>query len=185
MPGRPLPSGSGADVDARLHAVEARLAVLEAERRAGGASPAAGGRAAPDVPGPEGFWALEALRRLIGEGSAVLYTGSVSLGGSPRYEWQQGMEVDALLERDWDGFAAPLRALGHPIRLRILRDALEGRRSATELADAGEGGTTGQLYHHLRQLVSAGWLRSSGRGRYEVPPARVVPLLVVLAAAQP
>ncbi len=45
-------------------------------------------------------------------------------------------------------------------------------------------GTSGQLYHHLRQLVAAGWLRTAGRGRYEVPPARVVPLLVVLAACQ-
>ncbi|PWS46926.1 ArsR family transcriptional regulator, partial [Streptomyces sp. ZEA17I] len=30
-----------------------------------------------------------------------------------------------------------------------------------------------------------GWLRPAGRGRYEVPATRVVPLLVVLTAAAP
>ncbi len=45
-------------------------------------------------------------------------------------------------------------------------------------------GTTGQPYHHLRQLVAAGWLRAGGHGRYDVPGERVVPLLVILAAAR-
>jgi hypothetical protein len=40
------------------------------------------------------------------------------------------------------------------------------------------------VYHHLRQLTSAGWLRSAARGRYVVPPERVVPLLTVVAAAR-
>jgi hypothetical protein len=31
----------------------------------------------------------------------------------------------------------------------------------------------------------AGWLHTTGRGRYEVPPGRVVPLLVALSAARP
>jgi hypothetical protein len=44
--------------------------------------------------------------------------------------------------------------------------------------------TTGQLYHHLRQLVAAGWLRTSLRGRYAVPADRIVPLLALLAAAR-
>ncbi len=43
--------------------------------------------------------------------------------------------------------------------------------------------TTGQIYHHLRLLTAAGWLHTTGRGRYEVPGTRVVPLLVVLTAA--
>jgi hypothetical protein len=43
-------------------------------------------------------------------------------------------------------------------------------------------GTSGQLYHHLRPLLGAGWLCQAARGRYEVPHDRVVPLLVVVAA---
>ncbi|WP_051715621.1 hypothetical protein [Streptomyces bikiniensis] len=70
--------------------------------------------------------------------------------------------------------------------------ALEGFK--TELSEAGprgaDGGvlftgTTGQIYHHLRQLTGAGRLHTSGRGRYEVPAARVVPLLMALTAARP
>jgi hypothetical protein len=71
------------------------------------------------------------------------------------------------------------------VRLRLLRRVLGGARSTAELADDKELGTTGQLYHHLRQLAATGWLRSTGRGRYAVPGERVVPLLVILTAAQP
>ncbi|WP_435827490.1 hypothetical protein [Actinoplanes philippinensis] len=41
-------------------------------------------------------------------------------------------------------------------------------------------GTSGQVYHHLRQLVAAGWLHTIGGGRHEVPAARVIPLLSLL-----
>lgn len=71
------------------------------------------------------------------------------------------------------------------MRLRLLREILGGRRTAAELAALDETGTTGQIYHHLRQLTGAGWLHTKGRGRYEVPGARVVPLLVVFTAAKP
>lgn len=70
-------------------------------------------------------------------------------------------------------------------RLRLLREILGGLRTAAELAALDEAGTTGQIHHHLRQLTGAGWLHAAGRGRYEIPPVRVVPLLVVLTAARP
>lgn len=179
---------------ARVQAVEERLATLE--RRTSdrsstvvGAQPEAGppAGAARSGAGEEvgDLWALAGLKRRIGEHSAVLFTGSVALAGAPRYDWQQGVEVEQLLETDPVGVAASLQALGHPRRLRLLHDVLRGRTTAAALAGAEETGTTGQLYHHLRQLVAAGWLRSAGRGRYEVPPTRIVPLLVALAAARP
>ena len=46
-------------------------------------------------------------------------------------------------------------------------------------------GTTGQLHHHLRALVAAGWLASTGRGSWQVPASRVIPLLVVVIATTP
>jgi hypothetical protein len=45
-------------------------------------------------------------------------------------------------------------------------------------------GTSGQLYHHLRQLIGAGWLVQTARGHYTVPGDRVIPLLVLLTAAE-
>lgn len=44
-------------------------------------------------------------------------------------------------------------------------------------------GTSGQVYHHLRQLVATGWLRARG-ARYEVPAERVVPLLAIVVGAR-
>ncbi|MCR2826159.1 helix-turn-helix domain-containing protein [Microbacterium sp. zg.Y909] len=66
------------------------------------------------------------------------------------------------------------------MRLELLRRILTGTTTTAQLADIDTLGTMGQLHHHLRQLVSAGWVRQSGRGSYEVPAARVVPLLTGL-----
>ncbi|WP_326698849.1 helix-turn-helix domain-containing protein [Streptomyces sp. NBC_01754] len=174
------------ELEERVAELERRLAVLEQ---------AAGG--APPVLGDGDFWALDGLKDQLGRlGDAaadggVLFTGAVRLPTRERYEWQYGALTAGLLgseeedRPDWEEAAEPLAALGHPVRLRLLREILAGRRTAAELAELDETGTTGQIYHHLRLLTAAGWLHSPGRGRYEVPGTRVVPLLVVLTAARP
>ena len=119
------------------------------------------------------------------EGSgAVLYTGTVDLPTGEHYDWQFGLGVDDLLQAEWTAWAPTLGALGHPVRLQLLRRVLGGVHTAAALAEEEGLGTTGQLYHHLRLLVSAGWLHSAARGTYAVPGERVVPLLTVLAAAR-
>lgn len=167
-------------VEERLAALEAQLAALAA--RVDRAPPAAG-----DGPrdGGDVFWALHGLQqRLPGGAGAVLYTGVVEAVPGERCEWQFGATAEDLLADDWSGHAGTLAALGHPVRLQLLREILGGRRTAAALAEVDGLGTTGQLYHHLRQLVSTGWLRITGRGRYAVPPERVVPLLVTITAAR-
>jgi len=77
-----------------------------------------------------------------------------------------------------------LGALGHPVRLELLRHILLGTHATADLAEMESLGTTGQLHHHLRQLVATGWVRQSGRGSYEIPASRVVPLLACLIGAQ-
>jgi hypothetical protein len=132
------------------------------------------------------FWALEGLRAQT-EGmanGAVLFTGIVDLPTAEHYEWQIGLPVERLLTDDWSEPAAVLGALGHPVRLTLLRRVLEGVRNVADLAQLDGLGTTGQIYHHLRQLVGAGWLRSTARGLYEVPGERVIPLLVLVMGAQ-
>lgn len=115
----------------------------------------------------------------------MLFTGAVRLPTQEQYEWQYGLLSEQLLDGDWSDAADSFAALGHAVRLRLLREILGGRRTAAELTELEGLGTTGQIYHHLRQLTAAGWLHTASRGRYEVPGARVVPLLVVLAAARP
>ncbi|MEU8626781.1 helix-turn-helix domain-containing protein [Streptomyces sp. NPDC048669] len=175
------------ELEERVSELERRLEALVGDR--------------PDVPRPTGadFWALEGLKQqLSGAGTddgGVLYTGAVRLPTGERYEWQYSALTEQLLEdgeagdpgepgADWSDAAESFAALGHPVRLRLLREILGGRRTAAELAALDETGTTGQIYHHLRQLTGAGWLHTTGRGRYEVPGARVVPLLVALTTAR-
>ena len=163
----------------RVSALEQQLAELIARF----ARPA-GAPAETAAPSADMFWALSGLKDRIGEESgsgAVLYTGTVDLPTGEHYDWQHGSMVDDLMGADWGSRATTLGALGHPVRLQLLHQVLAGSRTVAELA-ADEGlGSTGQLYHHLRQLVSAGWLLSSARGQYSVPGERVVPLLVILA----
>lgn len=170
-------------LDTRLTQLEERVSALETHDRANGLSEdqSSGGDGATV---PTRLWALEELKSRISDGSAVLFTGSVTLPSEAKYEWQQGVDVDALLDTDWSVASDVLGALGHPIRLVVLREVLRGAQTVADLGAVEGFGTSGQLYHHLRLLVAAGWLRTAGRARYEVPPARVVPLLVVLAAAQ-
>ncbi|MGW3567771.1 ArsR/SmtB family transcription factor [Streptomyces sp. NPDC000941] len=157
-------------LERRLAALEERVSRLEAE---------------PQTQRDEMFWALEGLRRRLTGPGQVLFTGALNLPTGERYEWQQGAETDRLLEADWPEGAAPLAALGHPVRLTLLRAVLCGTRSAAELQEAAGLHTTGQLYHHLKQLTATGWLQAEGRGHYQVPAGKVVPLLVVLSAVVP
>jgi hypothetical protein len=128
------------------------------------------------------FWALRGLKERVGD--AVLFTGNVTLPQGEHYEWQQGYRTPELLADDWSQFADALAALAHPVRLTLLREILCGTHGTAELAALESLGTTGQLYHHLRQLVAAGWLRTTARGQYAVPGERVVPILTVLAATR-
>ncbi|RPK94430.1 MULTISPECIES: helix-turn-helix domain-containing protein [Streptomyces] len=167
------------ELEQRVAELERRLTALE---RQDSESPRLGDGA---------LWALGGLKQQLadaGEAAAdggVLYTGSVRMPTGESYEWQYGALTEALVDGDWADAAESFAALGHPVRLRLLREIFGGLRTAAELAALDGAGTTGQIYHHLRQLTGAGWLHAAGRGRYEVPPARVVPLLVVLTAARP
>ncbi len=127
------------------------------------------------------FWIIDGLEQRVGP-RAVAYAGSLVRDDGP-VRWQLTHDSEQLVELDWTTLAPALSALGHPARLRILQ--LIARReadTAADLADTKGLGSTGQIYHHLRQLVAAGWLRATTKGRHEVPPERLVPLLVVLAA---
>jgi Helix-turn-helix domain len=166
-------------LSARLAALERRVELLER-----GDAPTPDRRPAA-ASFRDRFWALEGLKgRLGGDDGAVLFTGLVPLPGGEWAEWQWTESSKALLAADWSDLAAALAALGHPVRLLLLRHVLSGVHSVADLADRDGLGTSGQLYHHLRQLVNTGWLRTTARGRYTVPADRIVPLLVALSAAR-
>lgn len=159
----------------RLIALEQRVAALE-ERLAS--------RAPDDDLSETPLWALDGLRARVEDPGAVLLVGHVELPDGRRAQWQLGAGTDDLLAGDWTEEVDALVALGHPVRLRLLQRVLTGVATVGELLETDGVGTSGQVYHHLRQLTAAGWLRALGGGRYEVPVARVVPLLAVVLGAR-
>jgi hypothetical protein len=160
-----------------LRALERRVAKLERHL-------------ADEVPMPSGVgaaadkerWAVAELMRRAAPPGGVLLAGSIDLpdGTHVDGQWQAG--TTTLLDQPWGSSTERLAALTHPARIELLRRVLLGARTTAALTDLEIIGTSGQLYHHLRPLLTAGWLRQAARGRYEVPADRVVPLLVVLAA---
>jgi hypothetical protein len=165
------------DLAERVRVLEERLDALErAQLTSAGA---------PPVVDEDRFWVLAGLKAKLPERSAVVFAGAVTTEAGAAYEWQQGVLVDDLPPAgDLGPVADSLAALAHPVRLRLLLAVLDGRATAAELGAIEGSGTTGQLYHHLRQLTAAGWVRAAGRGHYEIPAERVVPALVCLAAAR-
>ncbi len=139
----------------RLAALEERVAALEAESR-----PAA----TPDT----------------GESGEVGYQGTVRLDGE--LAWTIRYSPAAVLELPPGGVAEVLAALGHPVRLALVRRLLTGSATAAELQAAAELSSTGQVYHHLRGLAAARVVEQDGRS-YLVPKAAVVPLLTAILAA--
>lgn len=160
----------------RLADLEARVAELEQPPEN-----AAGPR--DDPPVAETLRVLETLKEHGPRGGSVFYAGHLETEDGP-VEWQYGLGVDELAELDWASLASDLDALGNPVRLNILRAVWSGTSTVAELKEQEGFGTTGQIYHHVNQLASAGWLTTRRRGHYVVPGDRLVPLLVILVAAK-
>jgi DNA-binding transcriptional ArsR family regulator len=129
------------------------------------------------------FWLLRELRNRY-PAASVIFGGTAETPHGP-VSWQWGVPTEQVREQDWEPAASVLAALSHPVRLRLLQQVLNGTATTAELAEVETLGTTGQLHHHLRALVAAGWLTSIGRGRWGIPAPRVIPLLVVVVAATP
>lgn len=187
-------------VEDRLAALEEAVARLESVRsdqaeRTGRLKPASatdgaeatpaaakGGSRKPASGEPDDrTWVLAGLERRHPEGAVVFAGSAPTPDGS--VEWQWGRLSEELIEHDWEPAAARIEALGHPVRLRLLQRVLTGTTTTAALAETDGLGTTGQLHHHLRTLIASGWLRSTARGRYSIPPERVIPLLAIISAA--
>lgn len=164
---------------ARLDAMELRLSVLEEQITH--AAPGSSSVAELQPSSGADFFALEGVQRSMPDGG-VVYAGAVTVAAGP-VEWQIGLTTEQVMGGDWSAVAPALAALGSPVRVGLMQAVLAGATTVGELNALDEIGTTGQLYHHLGQLTAAGWLHAEGRGRYAVPADRVVPIMVIIAAA--
>jgi DNA-binding transcriptional ArsR family regulator len=163
------------DVETRLAALEEAVARLSSGQVEGASSSSSSAQG--DL-----FWALDGVEARAPQG-AVLYTGSVHTPTGNVVRWQYAKTGPDLFAEDWAENAARLVALGNPVRLRILHAVLHGTTSAAQLGEEVDAGTSGQVYHHLKELTATGWLTSPKRGVFDVPASRVVPLLAILLAA--
>jgi len=164
----------------RLDDLERRVAALEASAPA-----MAAGEPAPLAD----LKALDDLRRRDGPRysrgrmrGAVTYAGSARLGDE-EVLWAGERGLAQIWDMDLAEVATLLAALGHPARLALVRALLVGERSSQELQEVIGSGSAGQLYHHLKDLLAAGVVDQAGRSRYRISAGRVVPLLVIFAAA--
>ncbi len=88
-------------------------------------------------------------------------------------------DANAVFALPAEGAMRVLAALSSAPRLALYRAALSGPVTSAELMAAAGLNTTGQLYHHLRELVGVGLMMQEGRDRYatvreRIPAARAI-----------
>lgn len=112
----------------------------------------------------------------------VSFTGDVNSGDSHwEYEWARPVEF--LTSTDWAPHFERLTALAHPVRGGILKRLLDSPATVTELVEESIVSSSGTGYHHLQALSAAGWVEKS-RGSFRITPARIIPLLTIIAATE-
>jgi hypothetical protein len=187
MPVRRVPAARRDRSDAlarRLTALEERLRRLESGHDRAGASAARGDATA------DRMWVLEGLKRRAAPapragraGGRVAFAGMVYAADQSHYQWIGERELQPLFDQPWLEWAGAFESLGHRVRLELLRALARGVKDVAALGALPGMGTTGQLYHHLRALVAAGWVRQLQRNHYAIVPDRMVALMVMIAAA--
>jgi len=118
--------------------------------------------------------------RTIGYFTALPVDGRVSRSWS--IYWDD--EIDDLFAMADYKVAQILSVLGSEVRLAMLRELIKGPRTAAQLTAELKMQTTGQTYHHLKELQRAGYVsqREGGRFHIEMKVARVYVAALALAA---
>jgi DNA-binding transcriptional ArsR family regulator len=111
----------------------------------------------------------QALEPLIHQNQDIVgHFGSVQVEG----KWARWTSVhygeSALKLRTLPEYkvAQILSVLGSEVRLSILRHLLDSPKTVAELVTELGMSTTGQAYHHLRELERAGYIEQKSEGRY-------------------
>ncbi|WP_117210879.1 ArsR/SmtB family transcription factor [Allorhizocola rhizosphaerae] len=113
----------------------------------------------------------------------VTYSGTGPWRGGP-VVWQIIRGWTDVLAETGDRSATLFSALASTPRLRIVLELMDGEVLTTaDLARRLDQPSTGQLFHHLKELLAAGVIYQPGRGAYAIRREHAVPLLAMLCAA--
>ena len=184
QPPSPPPSQREQELERRLAAIEARLAVLEERIPEETTAAPTGTKQVDDT--ADTYWALTELssrNNTADNTGAVMFAGHVTTSEQEAmYQWTR--PTDFFLTTSWDDPMTRLTALAHPVRGTILRTLLDAPATAAQLAENNVVTSTGTAYHHLNALMAAGWISKKPTGEFSIRTSRIVPLLTILACCE-
>lgn len=96
--------------------------------------------------------------------------------------WKITRTWDDILDHAGTDASAVFAALANPTRIRIISQLLTGDLTTATLAERLDQPSTGQLFHHLKELLAAGIIHQPERATYSIHHHHVVPLLTLLSA---
>lgn len=115
------------------------------------------------------------------EQGRVVYSGLGPWAGHA-VAWQMERTWDEVVDHEPEAIARTFAALSSPMRVRIVGALLDGPAATAALAERIDAVTSGQLFHHLRDLLAAGLVHQPQRGVYAVRAQHVLPLLAAMSA---
>ena len=94
----------------------------------------------------------------------------LTVGGKPSRNWSilEDQEVQDLFEIPCHRVAQVLGVLGNEVRLAILRELIDGPKTVVQLTQSLGMQTTGQAYHHLKELQRAGYVAEKRGDQYRI-----------------
>lgn len=114
------------------------------------------------------------------DNGTVLYAGAgTAVGGV--IAWQMDRTWNELTELEPGPIARLLAALGNPQRVKIVQALVHAPATTAELSGRLDEPSSGQLFHHLKELLAAGVVYQPQRGTYAVRQQHIVPLLTVIS----
>ena len=116
---------------------------------------------------------------------SITYMGVFSSGGNTSLWIRDEINTDKLLSLIENKTAAQvLQSIGNNDRLNLLLALLQKPMNVAGMVKACGFNTTGQVYHHLKPLISADLVKEAAegeRGVYAVIPHRVQGVIMLLA----
>ena len=97
--------------------------------------------------------------------------------------WQMDRTWSELVAVDPTTVAACFAALASSVRIQIICELASGSVTTGELMQRLDQPSSGQLFHHLKELLAVGLIYQPVRGTYAILHQHLVPILTALSCA--